>query len=96
MYYQCILLPEGHKVSDNIRKLSPAVQEQLRCRTMDCGAEVLAALDKALAAQDIEFPIVMLGLDVIAMGDHAPLRLLKHMCENPHVHWEASDGEDAI
>lgn len=44
----------------------------------------------------IELPFVLAGYEIIGQGEHAWLDLYNHHLANPHVHWEADQGEDAI
>lgn len=39
-------------------------------------------------------PVVMAGDTLLASGKEAWVDLYEHSLANPHVHWEASDGED--
>lgn len=96
MYYQCIALPNGHRDSDNIRKVAKYNTEQVKLKTVNCTTDVIAALQQALDTKQIYFPLVMLGQDIIGMGNSASIDLLNHMKSNPHQPWEASDGEDAL
>jgi hypothetical protein len=51
-------------------------------------------LDIAKDEPDFSMPVVMAGDEVIAMGHQAWLMLYEHSLANPHVHWEAGDGEE--
>jgi hypothetical protein len=96
MYYQCLVLPKGHRDSDNVRVAVQGRADHVSIKTLDCSADVGCLVDTVMELQGLPLPIVLTGDIIVAYGEGAAAGLLLHIHENPHTHWEASDGESCI
>ena len=96
MYYSALVY-RNDEASRKVLELAKGCDIELKAFFIgDEQADFIVEALQDVGVTGYPLPCVLAGLDVIASGDYAWLDFYVHTLDNPHVHWEADEGEDAI